>query len=441
MREHGSARTLLQQLIRQRETTYEQLVEELAKFAQRQSIDATIGVRHLQRLARRERAKDGTVPATLPGTRHLLKEFFGASFDELLGPPRPATELGPGSNGLVVTSPIDPAGMAAAAARQSLAFLAWAEDDRVSPTVLEHISSELRRIAIDYVHRPLAPLFGDLMVLRDAAFGLLKDRPHPRQSRELFFVAGTVCTLLAHASHNLGSASAARAQAATAWACAEQADHGDLRAWVRGTQALIEEWSGHPDQAVALTREGLHYAGSAESQVRLAAIEARTLARAGDCAGAVAAIERATRARELSSRPDALAEFGGVLTFPHLKQLYYAGSTLALAGRYAEAEDAALEAIRLYETGPAEQRSYGDEALARVDVAVARAAEDDLDGAGAALEPVFSLPAGQRIQQIAGGLDRVRVQLALPRYAGSPTTRELTQAINGFAETQAPGGP
>lgn len=440
MREHGSPRTLLHQLIRQREVSYEQMVDVLREFAQHRGIDCTIGVRHLQRLARRERARDGRELAALPGTRQVLREFFGASFDELLGPPRLATDLAPTSNGpVMVSSPTDPLGVAAAAAQQSLQFLAWAQDDRVSPAVLEHVSSELRRIAIDYVHKPLAPLFGDLLVLRDTAFGLLKGRPHPRQARELFFVAGTVCTLLAHASHNLGSASAARAQAATAWACADQADHKDLRAWVCGTQALIEEWTDHPDQAVVLTRKGQRYAGTAESKVRLGAIEARTLARAGDSACAVAAIERATRARELSTRPDALAEFGGVLTFPHVKQLYYAGSTLALAGRCAEAQEAALEAIRMYETGPAAQRSYGDEALARVDVAIARAADDDLDGALAALEPVFNLPAGQRIQQIAGGLERVRVQLALPRYAGSPTARELAQGINGFADIRCGG--
>jgi transcriptional regulator with XRE-family HTH domain len=325
-----------------------------------------------------------------------------------------------------------------ASARQSLEFLAWAQDDRVSPAVLEHVLSELRRISVDYVHKPLVPLFADLMALRDTTFGLLTDRPRLRQSRELFFVAGTVCTLAAHASQNLGSSGAARAHAAAAWACAEQADHGDLRAWVRGTQALIEEWSDDYDQAVVLAQEGQQHACSAESTARLAAIEARALARAGNAAGAVAAVRQAQQAREQSTRPDALADFGGVLTFPYAKQLYYAGSTLALAGQYSDAEQAALEAIRLYETGPSAQRSYGDEALARVAVAIARAANDDLDGAHAALEPVLGLPSVQRIRQIASGLERVRLHLALPRYTGSAVARELTQDIDGFAELVTP---
>ncbi len=47
-----SPTTLLQQLIRQREVSYEQLVRELETFARTRQIDGTIGVRHLQRLAR-----------------------------------------------------------------------------------------------------------------------------------------------------------------------------------------------------------------------------------------------------------------------------------------------------------------------------------------------------------------------------------------------------
>ena len=157
--------------------------------------------------------------------------------------------------------------MVAAAAAGSLDFLTWAENDRVPPAVLDHISSELRRIAVDYVHRPLPPLFLDLVELRDHTFRLLRERPHPQQARQLFFVAGTVCTLLAHASQNMGYASAARTQAQTAWACADQADHTDLRAWVRGTQALIAEWTDAHAEAIAFTQQGELIARSTESKV------------------------------------------------------------------------------------------------------------------------------------------------------------------------------
>jgi hypothetical protein len=434
MREPTRPRTLLQQLILHRDVTYEGVIGELETFARTQRIDGTISLRHLQRLARLERGTDGAAPTALPGTRRLLRAFFDVPFEELLGPPLPTeppvtTDLVPHA----AAAAADPRSIAAAAARESLDFLAWAQDDRVPEAVLQHVSSELRRIAVDYVHRPVAPLFADLVDLRDMTFGLLKDRPHPGQSRELFFVAGTVCTLLAHSSQNMGSSAAARTQAATAWACAEQADHADLRAWVCGTQALIAEWSDDLDAAVRFARQGQHHAVSKESQVRLAAIEARTLARAGDTDGAVAAIHRAQQARGQADRPNALAEFGGILTFPEVKQLYYAGSTLALVGRHAEAENAALAAVHLYETGPAADRSYGDEALARVDVALARTAADDLDGARSALTAVLALPASHRIQQITHGLQRVQDRLTQPRYTSTVLARELLDDIAEFS--------
>lgn len=49
MRELSSPRTLLQQLIRQRRTSYERLVDQINDFAVINKIDATISVRHLQR--------------------------------------------------------------------------------------------------------------------------------------------------------------------------------------------------------------------------------------------------------------------------------------------------------------------------------------------------------------------------------------------------------
>jgi hypothetical protein len=54
--------------------------------------------------------------------------------------------------------------------------------------------------------------------------------------------------------------------------------------------------------------------------------------------------------------------------------MYYAGSTLTLIGDHDEAERSAMQAITIYERGPVQERSYGDEALARADVAIARIA-------------------------------------------------------------------
>jgi hypothetical protein len=70
-----SSQTLLQQLIRRRDVSYERMAHELEEFARRQGIDGTVSARHLQRLARRERGDGSGSPSALPGTRRLLSEF------------------------------------------------------------------------------------------------------------------------------------------------------------------------------------------------------------------------------------------------------------------------------------------------------------------------------------------------------------------------------
>lgn len=213
------------------------------------------------------------------------------------------------------------------AAAHSLAFAAWVESTNVGSSALEHLTFELSRIAVDYVHAPMLPLFQDLVMLRDSSFSLLRGHQSLRQARELFFLTGTTCVLLAQASHDLGDCAAAMAQVRTAWTCAEQADHCGLRAWTRGTAALIGEWSNQQRRALEYLEEGQRYASTADSRVRLAAIEARSAAWSGDRQRAMAALDTVRQARESAARPDELEEFGGVLAFPLPKQLYYAGTT------------------------------------------------------------------------------------------------------------------
>jgi hypothetical protein len=86
----------------------------------------------------------------------------------------------------------------------------------------------------------------------------------------------------------------------------------------------------------------------------------------------------------------------------------------------------------MYETGPVEQRSYGDEALARVDVTTARLALGDLDGAREALRPVLDLAPERRIEQLAVGLGRVRSALIVPRYARVQIAREIIQDVDQY---------
>jgi hypothetical protein len=427
----GEPRTVLEYLLWQRDQTYEELAADFLKLAESIGERATISPRHFRRLAKGERVN------CAPVTRRVLQEMFGRPLSDLLRPWQqgavtPPSLIGttPGSSGDALA--LGPARVAEAA-RESLEFAAWADPGQSPAAVMEDVSYELGRIASCYVHTPAGPLFADLLHLRDITFGMLRRGVPPRQARDMCLLAGTTCVLLAHATENLGDPVSAMAQARAAWACAEQAGHDGLRAWVRGTAALIAEWTGQPVQAVRLARDGQQYSQPAESRVRLAAIEARAHARAGDECAALEALDRSRRARDGDDgRRDGLLQHGGLLTFPQVKQQYYEGSTLVLAGRYSDGEAAALNAISLYESGPPQERSYGDEAIARVDVMAARVSQGDLDGARAAAPPVLGLPPEQRIEQLADSLSHVNQRLALPPFTASSTARELSEDIREF---------
>ncbi len=353
------------------------------------------------------------------------------SFDALGAPPEVVRLHPEGAAG----SPQDAHDLRALSVQAAAASLEFAESvipSNVTDDTLEDLSFEISRIATDYVHAPLFPLFGELLDVRDQIFTLLAGRQRPRQTRELFLLAGTTCLLLSHASQNLGDTRSAMAQVRTAWTCAEQADHTGLRAWTRGTTALINEWSPQSRMALKLTEHAAVLAPAGESRIRIAAIEARTAARLGDRDRALAAVERLRRAREETPEKDEVEQFGGLLSFPVAKQEYYLGGTFALLGEHAESERHATAAVERYVTGPPEERSYGDEALAVIDIATAKLAQGDLDGAAVRLRQILALPPELRIQQLGKAMDRVAALLRQPALAGNRDVRDLADLARSY---------
>ncbi|MFD5629977.1 helix-turn-helix domain-containing protein [Streptomyces sp. NPDC127072] len=322
--------------------------------------------------------------------------------------------------------------LAAQAAAQSLQFAEVATKSNVSDVELGGLESKIARIATNYVHAPLYPLFHDLLSTRDQLFSLLNGHQPPGQTRELFLLAGTSCLILAHASQNLGDQDSAIAQIQTAWTFAEHANHDDLRAWVKGTAALIAEWSTHRHTALEYTQQAIRFAPAGETRIRTAAIGARAAARVGDRNTALAALKELEHAREQRTAPTGLSRFGGLLTFPEAKQEYYVGGTYALLGENEKAERHAAAAIDLYDRGPKEQRSYGDEALARLDIVTARIATGEIEGAGEQLQPILDLPVERRIRQLGDAVQGVARLLEDPRFSRSRVARELAEATRGY---------
>ena len=330
-------------------------------------------------------------------------------------------------------------GQVAMAARRAFKFAAAVEGTNVGPETLTEVQDEARRIAAAYPQQPLAALLGDLVYLQDVVFRLLEGRQRPLQARDLHTVAGITSGMLAKASHDLGDPQAAMTQARTAFICAENAEHDGLRTWVRGLQSLVAYWAGWPHEALRYARLGAEPAErtSGSASVWIASLEARAWAMFGNDEGTLSALSRADGLRE-SAQPDELDDVGGILTFSQPKQEYYGADALALLPKQARAaESRALDAIEAFDDAPAEARSFGDEAGARTDVAVARARLGDPEGAGEALGSVLELPVAQRINGIVASVQRVHVALNEPASAGSAVALSMQEEIEAFSRATA----
>ncbi|MFD6068621.1 hypothetical protein [Amycolatopsis lurida] len=349
----------------------------------------------------------------------------------------------------VATGPDDPAGAPERldlggqirdGAKLSMTMADEAAQLASSDEQLSYLRDELCRIAVAYVHTPLSTVVDDLRDAQKTLAAITQTAHRPRSAHEATVLSGVLCLLLAHASQNAGDQKAALQQLRSASTFANVSGSDALRAWTLGSAALMLEWSSRPGEAAARAREGLQYPVSAQSQQRLLAIAARSAARAGDAPAARDALARLGDLDPVPAARDDVVDFGGLLSFPATKLTYYQGGALTLLGDYELAEHHSSAAINGYETGPLEERSYGDEALARLDVTRARLGQGDVTGALAAAEAVLTLDPQLRIRQIdtaVGGLRTDAHALAGRRHGDAA---ELTDRLTGYltAARQAP---
>jgi tetratricopeptide (TPR) repeat protein len=396
-----------------------------------------------------------------PDQCRVLEAMFGRPVDELLAPAPAAPpgaasgfdsasarqwertggrRLGDTTDGQAwgVPGPGDRERQVAMAARRAFRFGTAADGSTVGPETLAQLHDEIGGLADAYPRVPLTSLLGDLVDVQDTAFRILEDgRVRPAQAQELYLLAGIASGMLAKASHDLGDPRSAMTQARTAYVCAENAEHPSLRAWVRGLQSLITYWAGRPQDAAHYAAlgeahtEGLH--GTAT--VWLASLAARAHAMLGDADAARDAIRRADTSRE-TVRPDDLDAYGGLLTFPRPRQLYYAAEAVVYLGDNAEAAQAhAGAAVEAYRTAPREDWAFGDEAGARTNLAIARVAGGELEGAAEAVRPVLELPFEQRNFGIVVSARRVHEALCDTRFRTARAAIDVREQIEEFSAT------
>jgi hypothetical protein len=75
-------------------------------------------------------------------------------------------------------------------ARKAFWFAATTEGTNVGPETLDQLRDEIARLARAYKTQPLPTLLGDLIEVQDVAFRLLEGRQRPKQTRELYLLAG-----------------------------------------------------------------------------------------------------------------------------------------------------------------------------------------------------------------------------------------------------------
>jgi len=411
-----------------------------------------------------------------PDACRILEHMFGYPVRQLLAPadrssqdtpvilgqddPRPAAvrtptqsviwapgTLIPGDPGMTEDSaPYDPERTLAMAARRAMRFSASAGSSNIGGESLEQLWAETSRLAIAYPQQPLSAITGDIVSLQDIVFSLLEGRQRPRESRDLYVIGGLASGMLSKASHDLRDPDTAMTHARTALLCANNAEHTSLAAWVRGLQSLITYWALRPRESLEYAQLGQQLPGTTGSvTVWLASLEARAWARLGNGTASRQAIARASELREQLTRND-LDEIGGMCYFSNPRQLYYASDAGAAlpehdeSGLREETETFAADAVAAYEQASTDEKSFGDEAGSRTDLAIARIRTGNLDGAREAVQPVLHLPVVLRIHGVVTSVLDVH-RAVTTQAADTPLARDIQEEIEAYCRTPAAALP
>ena len=422
-----ASRTLLEALVRQRRWSHRDFCRAYAGAAAELGLSLTISPQHAGRWFG-GKLKGMPYPAQCRVLEHLLRVDVSHLFSSPgIDPSRSVVRDDGGQDGSSCRCNDEEITMAADEAAQ---FAQRTEQTNVGPHTLEQFAADIRRIVAGYSNQPLYPTFLEVRALRSRAFEKLEGRQFPSQARDLYLVSGLLCGILANAAFDLGHLDAAATQARTAFLCAELAGHNGLRAWIRGTQSMIAYWDERPVAAVELAQSGRRYAPEVGTAlVRLAALEARAHGRMGDKAEMEVALGFAAEARDAVAGED---EPGGMMSFPEAKQAYCAATARLWLGDPDSARQAERDAgwaVHRYENDPPEQRRLGELNLARLDVATARIALGELDGAAVAVRRVLEAYARRPTGSVTCRLRQVRARLGEPRWRNDPLAAELADEV------------
>jgi DNA-binding XRE family transcriptional regulator len=324
--------------------------------------------------------------------------------------------------------------LVAAAAAQARDHAARAAVTGIGPGTVEQLTADVVRLSRAYVAGPPFPLFTAMHQALGRVQAALDQQAYPAQARDLNFLAGALCGLMANASLDLGREDAADDLARAAWTYGTIIDHGPLIGWARGAQALAAIWDHRYADAAQYAEDGLSRLPAGNGAARLHAIRARALAGHRDFLQARAALKAADDASTGPQQADQLHNgIAGEFAFDTAKLRYYEALVLARAGYPADAVTSAAAAITLYQAAPGGSRSYGCEALAHVLLATAQLMSGNADAAAEAVASLLRLDPGRRISSLHEQVEVCSELLRGPAYRGSRTAAELSQRLAAFS--------
>ncbi|GAA0439144.1 hypothetical protein [Streptomyces luteireticuli] len=318
------------------------------------------------------------------------------------------------------------------AARRAADFAMGAEQGQIGHETMGLVTDRVTSLVEEYPRVPLSHIWDELAQTQDDIFRLIEGgRAKALQIRDLHILAAIVSFHLGKGCHDMGDAKLAMVQARVAGVCAAQADHTALTALVFGLKSLISYWSGRGGQALTYARQGIQACEDERGTVGvwLAGLEARAAALLGDEESARIALRRAQDQRERVI-PDDLDAFGGLLTFPVKKELYYRVETEVLLG---SAQIAAAErAVQEFSDPDDPEWSFGDQAGAQCNLALTRLHGGEIEGAAEALRPVLDLAPAQRNRGIVVSAARVGNATLRSPARDAVTARDIRAEIEAY---------
>ncbi|MER0476929.1 XRE family transcriptional regulator [Streptomyces sp. Edi2] len=292
----------------------------------------------------------------------------------------------------------------------------------VTPSQLDLLEERLLWLRQQYIFTAPVPMLSLLLTEMAEVTTLATQRQPAVLQIRLSEMTALLSTLVADALMKLGELQQSHAWYATARTAADDSGNLELRARVRAQAAMLPYYYGPLGSAVELARDArlLSRHRPTPTSAFAAAAEARALARQGDEAGAVAAMQFARRdfdRSEPSSSDDAFA-------FPERRLLLYLSGALTFLGRNRDARAVQQQALSLYPDD-----SGIDPALLRLEEAICLAQDHSpTEACQLAAATYLNLPEEHRTP-ILGARARNVIDVLPPAIRAARAARELGEIL------------